>query len=686
MPRRWSSVEIATHRAIAPFIYLPTQSPQTSSTRFKICRDRARTMLPVATVGDELAHIIRSRLMTRRITGSTPQVPSSIVVEHASTESKTNTDDENALKDGCEYVVTGAQIDEITNMIKSTLRRESQKNSSTSETDYTSPPRMKKLKSRVTSFTSRGVIPRIGSAVKTSVTAAEAYRFSGRLMEVASEFNFPPKPAESLGAERKFQRSKHEVVWTPGSSDIRREPGFLEIRLTSEDLSTHLDERSHESSTVSCQKSQAFDPKNAIASIHQWSWDLPSKQSVAFQNLNIGTSTDTSPQVATRLAAKRVGSMSRADELRLQASDSGANLKPHGSESNISRGSVIEEVVSFPPLPRKSTFDWICPLPDLDSVIAKRQSSASTTKKQSTSSGSYTRCLYDQGVDATIWVNSRSASPSPGASPRSEDAGTKPLSPVTLSSSKGMNSLYEEEIDARIIGSSGHPRDAQPVFQEPSYSLKTCPSSPKIKFREPKEVSRIKSGILSPPRTQTRQGSQSTMGSWIGASGHHKRKSLHVAIRENSMRPSTKATSWDKARADSIYPEHHTSELSAESTQFTGNSSETVSKDHSWHKPRADSSYPQQVSFSSTETADADNIDAEGSEGSGIIAPSPNREALVRNRYHVMPVKDHIGIYDSMTGVRRARRQSQICTTLGCDLERGHRVKISRDPSVDWIG
>jgi len=638
--RRWSSVELGTHQALEAFSKVPSEIEPRNIYNPRTRRRHARTMTKNAIPGEELANIVCSRLMSRKLAAPIPRIPATTALEHASSESKSTTTT-SLPQHPVEYVVTGKEIDSIAEIIILSLQQESsvQKDPS-SQLSFASSFASKN--SRVMSFTHQGLVPVAGMPVKTTVTPTEAYRFSEKLLEAANGFHFPPKSRKSSRTRNILRQSKHEVIWIAGSSENQAESPF-KLQLTERGTSQPKVEHNLKAPVVPDQPSPAFDPKNAIASINQWSWDLPTKQSSEHSSWNdmaspAGSPEDQSRPCITRSQSNKNEGRPVKDPRRLQG------LRTHLSDSNMGTGTVLENVVSFPPLPRKLTCDWILPLPDMECTppsTGTRVSSTSMNPNISARTTSTTRCLYDQGIDATM---------------RTGSLGTKsPLStssPLTDSrpGSRNTCSLYDKGIDAAVTEPHRLTKIKSSPIRIVPHPPKGRPASPKVKFDPKYEMRRNKSVVQAHVKVVARTGDRSTVGSSIGSSSRRK-KSTHVAIRDDSLNPSSSSTTWSKIRADSGYPQ------------------------------------PMSPSSGASTPVECDGEDDDEDEKDiGIVSPTPNREELLRNQYPGLPTRDHIGIYDAMTGARRVKAQEQGCIESGCEQPIHHAGVHSRNPSVDWIG
>jgi len=637
LSRRWSSVELGTHRVWEAFARAPPAAKTNSTIKLSAhSRRYAKTVSKSTIAGDDFADAIRERLMSRKVAAPASPAPSNINLEHK--DNKSNLFINTALSQPCiEYVVTGDEIDSIAKAIKSTLQQ-----GSFTSTNISSPPFRKSLvpkNCRVMSFTRQGLVPLAGIPINTTLTPEDAYRFSEKLMEVASKFHFPPNSRKNSKTQKDLRKSKHEIIWTAGEPEKHADSSF-KLQLTEVDPSPPppREERYLKPMNVLRQHSPAFDPNDATASIHQWSWNLPTTQPLARSIWSDPDSLDRSPELQLRPGIGRSQSHRNEprfhkDPYRLQS------LKGHRSDTNMGNGFVLENVVSFPPLPRKMTCDWITPLPEMEYTppsAGTRLSSASTNPGHFAETGSTTRCLYDQGIDATVCTGRFDK-----VSPSSTTASLQD----SISGSINLRTLCDTRANASTTEEYRTTNDKTQSIRIGPHPPKGRATAPKIMFDPQYEVRRNKSVVQSHIKALPRTGDQSAIGSSIGSSSRRK-KSTHVVLRDNSLKSTPESTTWSKFRADSAYPRN--------------------------------------ISQTSGELA-VDEDDDKSMDDDRVATPKPYREALPHTQYAPLPTRDHVGIYNAMTGAR-AKSLISSCIEPGCEQPGDYTGGHSRNPSVDWIG
>jgi hypothetical protein len=433
--RRWSSVEIGTHQIRLPST-LPESASGPSSPENPATRKFSRYRSSSYTRGSidnniQVIQTVRERLTSRKIP-TTLKTPKTITLRRASGESEvsgvtTITDIRSPLeaeqtgtptpraypKDQVDnrrntaYLITRQDIDSITELIEANLRRTSRPHDRLSAITpaviSVATPTQKT--SRAPNFTSKGLLPQ-SSPAGVAITVTEVQMTCGtqkdcrNLLQILPTTDGKMRPTIPTSP----QPSTHEVIWEPrgstptGSSDIedeRKTSNHSPSR--SHETSPELEEKGRKPDTPDANKSDAFDPRNARASINQWSWrmslsDLPMTVSPPSEDLTPfsemppkiipeepsislpgydAPSPDIPDHPPSKHKAKRPGLIRAAQS--------------HPELAGGLTGELLN-VFSFPPLPRKKTCDWYSPLPDINDI---------------TRPSSPARCLYDAGIDAS---------------------------------------------------------------------------------------------------------------------------------------------------------------------------------------------------------------------------------------------------------------------------------------------
>ena len=285
------------------------------------------------------------------------------------------------------YLITNKDIDSITELINESFKK---KLEHYGRGDAVS-------RSRDSSIGKKGVVVNTLFAAESSVTIADdstipvATFDPMNYLQVTSASHKRPN---SLKRQHSSPRSIHEVIWEGGGS------------LQSGSSMTDEDDRSKNASASNCSPHQgtsspdprpeqsaskqlgeqhprvetgdAFDPKNARASINEWSWRCPLVEQPIIANLSDSES-------AHDAHCEKSTKKSRQASFVAYASPQPRRL----------------EVISFPPLPRKMTIEWHSPLPDITAPSPSPPPLQRLPRPQS---------LYDIGIDACIGASEPSPS------------------------------------------------------------------------------------------------------------------------------------------------------------------------------------------------------------------------------------------------------------------------------------
>jgi hypothetical protein len=309
------------------------------------------------------------------------------------------------------------------------------------------------------------------------------------------------KDSVSWTSSHNREQSTHEVIWRGGGSPQSGGP------LTDEESPKLLLPTSSEPTPVECShqrsygipgahpatkdKGDAFDLKNANASINEWSWrSMPKDVPVIITSSDSESNELTPPPggpwlveppkpITSRISVSNEDAASRPQsqhELR-NAANSQTKSRP--------RFSTLAEPFSFPPLPaRRTTSDWYSPLPEID-----RDPRLQTS-----------RSLYDLGLDMTCRLSAGATrTPTPNGS-RKALLGCGDISRVP---SVGFNSNYDLQQKKKIMPESR------------SSSLEAGLE----------RTERRKSSIRIHPKAIARTGESLAVGNSIGASSGERRQS-----------------------------------------------------------------------------------------------------------------------------------------------------------------
>lgn len=609
--RRWSSVEIGSHRSVSTTP--SSQHPDTNEfiTGRPSQRYRSSTYTRGA-VDNDIVRTVREKLTLRKVPSTHLQTPTIITLRRASGVSTATElinpanyrdtggttplaytrNQEGQYQADAEYLITRKEIDSITDLIEANLWRNYRPHNHISAHPPITPPSTRRAESPT--FTLKGLVPKTAPLVESAVTITQikpsspSPQNSLNYLQVASPCTKTNKPSRTPS-----QKSTYEVIWEANAS--LNSPSSIRDEVGRKLSSSHSSLQQEMATPTTCQnelkepqfartgkdKSDAFDPDNAKASISEWSWRLPQADIPAIVTSSDSDSNDLTPssEVSPKLNSNvSMRSTASAPEVPRTSARIMARIsvKPAGSAPEI------PDVVSFPPLPqRQTTSDWHSPLPDISSP--EKFTNA--------------RSLYDEGIDATGAIDFKAP---------------KPQRPLWL-----------------------------PLTDHP-----TSPS-PGIEFDPDCEVRR--KSIKPHPHSPARIGSQSSMGSSIGASSGERRRSLvkpgiHRVRTIDNIHKGERAGTWTRNRPPSVCPPPKT---------------------------------PSPAEFE-------DEIDAVRSHQmkSGAV----DRMRLIHDITPPMPKKDRVGIYGTITGTVRAALGLDACQYECPPHVCDDCSKDPRAPSVDWIG
>ena len=499
MTRRWSSVEIGAHQIIleSTLPFKPTSSP------IKILSSpliddfvpkmlskpyRSSTFTRGATDHDldhDIVGTVRKRLTLRRVPGEKLHTPEFITLRRASEDSveamgshdagettprarRHNAEQEQF---SAAYLITAEDIDSITELIEENLRRNYDLHGrydrhaySTSSSQQITP---------TASMTSRIMVPSKNYLNQPVAATAEVQPAIPRSRSPLDYLQVVPahKTKNDTISRADSQKSVHEVIWESGSP---------QNSLIDEDDSRLSGVRGSEPSTpnkisfdmprtLRADKGDAFDPKNAKASISEWSERCPRNDIAVVLTSSGSDSNDVLLEGSSSSDPPKPGA---EPEIRAPKAVPRARTRPP-LRSAFSETSV-QDVVSFPPLtPRKKTSDWYSPLPPIEVEMPRRS-------------------LYDIGVDVSFGPSS-SKTVTPQSSQTSWARSTR------VSPSRSIEFSPNYEIRCKIPGSHSND-DAQ-------------------------HQDRRRSVIKAHPNATARTGDLSAAGSALGTSSREKRKS-----------------------------------------------------------------------------------------------------------------------------------------------------------------
>ncbi|KAH8665830.1 hypothetical protein BGZ60DRAFT_432013 [Tricladium varicosporioides] len=367
-----------------------------------------------ATVSPDIVQAIREKLTSRKLSVPYLPIPASITLRRASgistttephgTEPPLNTpgsvsdcsdqkisSDHSPQRPSETYLITSKDIDSITDLISTRYQMKVQPDI---RIDVETPtPSSSSRTTRVPSITSKGVFPSTSSVVSSTLTTAQAQRSFSRRR--------PMKSPQKLSMGRHLngdltkaetQKNLHEVIWqggiSPSVSDVTDDEDRFDCNFSSlfSEPTTPLNHPNQAPDGVFKTKYQfietaAFDPQNANTSIKKWSWQCRSTR-MASSDSDIGRQSD-GPQSSQSYAAAGRGFRSK------KAPTDRVRRLPRSSRSE----SQLLDVVSFPPLPRRTTNDWHSPLPEIEMAPELHNS----------------KCLYSIGLDITCGPSSCSS-------------------------------------------------------------------------------------------------------------------------------------------------------------------------------------------------------------------------------------------------------------------------------------
>lgn len=663
--RRWSSVEIGTHR-VPLGSTLPNHSSSGSVVHTPLTERlnrvyRSSSFTP-GVADHDILRTVRERLTSRKVPESKPPLmtPATITLRRASGTSKpsrcsvpselmedieeaedTGSDSQNhnlrPMDKKSMFLITNQDIDSITDLIEANLKKGPRSRTSlnpqvqreprsvagisrtmiTASVDSSAAPPRAQL--RRTWSSNRWSFSRIYSPSKRS--GAPSFTVKGMVPQPSAPTQATSEAAEvqlptfvdfvdSNGLLR-VVKPRHPLPGSGGQgiSDVSAheviwEPDESPVA-TEDDASIPSSQEEFRTPFQDTYRGDAFDPGNARHSISEWSMKLPPPEIQVFITPH-GSVSSISNDVAPNEEDTNFPADSVSHSLSVIRSDTDIR---RASQVNTMHSfdsatpAVPEDVVSFPPLSTRPTNDWISPLPSI-----KHASSPDSTSSHH--DGHVPKghiCLHDEGIDAT-----------------------------------GSLGIETRDSDSELHSSNYQDMPTAAFSFNPDYQM------------------RRKSVVKSHPKASARVGSPNEIGSSIGCSSGERRKSSdrgnqtqHAEVIDNINRPSnTHAGTWSKARPPtpnvSIRPISPPAEdSSGDDSPGYGSTRKIVRSGHSGHVDQMariqDSSPPTQTT-------------------------------------------EFIGIHERLTGARQVDGHE----SCGRDCKKHQRVldprRASSNPSVDWVG
>lgn len=511
--RRWSSVEIGAH----PFLLQPRLRLTPVASKANTPYDFAPSMLNQryrsstftrGAIDHDIVRTVRERLTLRKVAKAQLETPASITLRRASGEyfitnsggnmesyssqgqsspAVRSYDKLNERLSSGTYLITSKDIETITQLIEANLKRkyEAQSTANRQVQSLTGSPMRS---TRQPSITSKGLLPANSVPVESAITFRDVEPIHERLHNPAEYLQVATakQTKKNHGNSRTgTDKSINEVIWEGGGSSAQ---SLSDV--TDEGDHSHTSTYNYSSeqnkpnnsmnnnpfdilkanSSAANDKGDAFDPKNARASINEWSFRCPQNELAAPAVVVTSSDSDSgekeTPTQHIDNSNKVLPPVPGPKERR------SPKLRPYlrytASETKL------QDVVSFPSLlSRKTTSDWYSPLPELE-----------TSKTPLATS----RSLHDMGLDITV-------------RPASEDS-------ITPKASTNFHPSVQ-----------GSPQSLA------RHEIRTHRS---VEFT-PRPLSQHKSAVLAfsktHPTAPPRLGNKKSIGSSLGASSHRRKSS-----------------------------------------------------------------------------------------------------------------------------------------------------------------
>jgi hypothetical protein len=743
--RRWSSVEIGAHQImLESTLPLKPTTPQIRTSgslvddfvpRMLSKPYRSSTFTRGAIDHDrdhDIVRTVRTRLTLRMVPGEKLNTPESITLRRASGEGPgARQSDETGeatpraryhntekKRYSAAYLITAEDIDSITELIEANLRRNYDSYGNYDRHAYSTPPSQQTTPT--SGVTGRTVVPSNGYVNQSAAAMTELLPTCPKSRSPLNYLQVVPEGKTKNGTipRTDSQKSVHEVIWESGGS-----PRSLSS-IADEDDPKHSVPCGSEPSTPSKitfqtspafrpDKGDAFDPKNANASISEWSGRCPHNDIAVVLTSSDSDSNDVLLEGSTYSGPPKPGI---GPEMQAPKATPRTRARPP-LRSAISE-TELQDVVSFPPLtPRKKTNDWYSPLPPMEMDMSPPLSTR--------------RSLYDIGIDVSFGPSS-----SKTVTPKSSRTSWVRSTQVSPSRS---------------------------IEFDPNYEIRCKSPRPHLEDYE-----RRKSVIKAHPNATAHIGDISTAGSSLGTTSHVKRKSSTPSVQRPrsrricesaAVRALISTTSGGRQSSPSRVRTSPPAEYAVTRPNRGVNTGERNSPPTLWARPEPGPSFSERIPESSSEGSHLDerstsstprlprvrtidNVHKGEHEAppSKWRAPSPcpsprppspseyaseyedareslpnnpnpsadstqikatwaDRLSLIRLKSPPLPAVDRIGIYGRMTGGQRRPRGDPCGETVGtephvCDScpkpSEPHVcddcAKDPRTPSIDWIG
>ena len=744
--RRWSSVEIGTHQLkLRPLLkpnsgqHVQESQPTTRNAFFGssplVERNRSSSFTAGARYNDTVRSL-RERLTVRKVSNNQMLKPSAITLRKPSASNKSDmsstmgtspflttpgamsaipslssrypTYSENLPQDTEAYIITREDVEAVMELLQVGLLHTQEDHlpvSAVSGSSRDQSPRGSRLSSL--SLTYKGVVPVARpSSCEIHIHAAQSDNskeasqlgnsttrtFSPNLSRSPTCIMNPEisgNPENFLGiSQTNFggldrlsegnPESVHEVIWEEHSQQ--------ESHLSERDH-VHLEGESECSSQASTNRDDIASPGHDDARNSFYHLENPDQDHRRSKNKGTFDPTDA----------------------RMSISKWSWQCEPAVNEDGVNFITIVEQespkdhVISFPPLPRKSTNEWRSPLPDISTAIRESRLLGDMLSK-----GSHVRpshSLYSIGIDARTAISS----------PMLSGMAT---TPITRSPWLNETTISPPERVCSWLDN----------FESDALKRQKSDSG----------IQRKKSIIKAHPKAPARSGNAAAIGSSLGsctgvrrcASSQTLSKSRKATIFNSLSVESNQCKgkkSWFKHLQDVAFPKLNT-ESGAEPASFwstlaTRNSSKdpvtcsipsspTSPHDNLRGGKKTCHNIQPVISPGISETISAPRSSARQSLSLiqdkytsipqldlNLYIPkrtpssprvSAARESLlkIQARFPSIPKPDHSGIYDSVTGIRRKNTVEclKYCRHLLHNCDHNARGSNMSSPSVDWIG
>ncbi|PVH83161.1 hypothetical protein DL98DRAFT_513447 [Cadophora sp. DSE1049] len=309
------------------------------------------------------------------------------------------------------YLITSEDIESITLLIAKNLGQDLHSYDRNIILDDTSSTAQSSRNTRTPTISSIGSR---GSNPFSAYSTVNAVDFQPNNSQPSNQYEYLQVKDSQMAMQRSgSNRSVHELLWK-GSRNSSGKFSSTAYDTSSESGTSPEVMSEKREMEPTAEKGNAFDPKNARASISEWSWKLPQNDIAMVVTSSDSDSNDATSRAETFKTKIRPPLRSAASTPKERMA---ARVRPFPRYA--ASHEQLQDVVSFPPLSnRKATNEWISPLPDME--IKSPLSTPPLTNSRS---------LYGIGVDVTTgssdatiskplftsWV--RSAEESPSQSP-----------------------------------------------------------------------------------------------------------------------------------------------------------------------------------------------------------------------------------------------------------------------------